>query len=327
VLDVSVESLKTIILGAIGSLIAAVVVWYMRHKLRDIVHKVQTWTLVLRGLIVLLLLGAVFVQVYHILSLPVPDVSRQPAFRIAVSALLAQFVLGCFLYFVIKTQRRQFRRPFLVQPISDPDPIKISQLKQPDNQRDKRLELSWETFGHGIAVLEEQIRTSYNVYTPDMCIGVNPSGLLVASHLSARIWSTLIPVGYVVITRVGGYPRLVHESLPDSVQRAKSILVADSEIKSGDSLKYVERFLREEKGCAENVEIKFAVLWACMVRGKIENMAQLRLKCNENRACKACLDNRECKECKGVFTQSDEYLPDYLAFVTPGRVWKPGRIH
>ena len=154
-LDVSVESLKTIILGAIGSLIAAVVVWYMRHKLRDIVHKVQTWTLVLRGLIVLLLLGAVFVQVYHILSLPVPDVSRQPAFRIAVSALLAQFVLGCFLYFVIKTQRRQFRKPFLVQPISDPDPIKISQLKQPDNQRDKRLELSWETFGHGIAVLEE----------------------------------------------------------------------------------------------------------------------------------------------------------------------------
>ncbi len=317
------------------SIVAGIILDILRRTFKHLSLK-KIWWRVLTGLVGLLLLAAVGVQLFCIWAAINPDVQIDDVLLIAIYAVLAQLVLGVILYFAYTGQKRQYYGAFSVRKPTSKESIQVCQLKPSENHRDKRLELSWETFGYGLDALEEQIRVHYNTFKPDVCIGMNHSGLLVASYLAARVGSGLItpPVCYVGLTRVAsGLEKIASgleikpKQLPTEVSKAKSILVVDSEIKSGNSLRCVEHYLRHEIGCGENANIKFAVLSACMVEDKIDSMTQLRLNCSSHKAGTPCLDSRECRECKGVFTQSDDYLPDFLAFVTPGRVWFPGRIH
>jgi len=293
----------------IAGVIAAFIVDLLRRCFKHLSLK-KKWLLAFAGLISLLLLGAVGVQVYSIWAIMKLDVLHDDVLRTIGYALLAQFVLGFILLFAYKAQRRQYHGTFSILIPTSEERIEVRQFKQARKLSDAdRLQLTWETFGDGLAILENQIRSSRSQYTPHLCVGVNPSGLLVATYLSGKIWDAMVPLGYVCIKKDDKeQPCFEHKSLPRTGPPVRSILVVDSEIKSGKNLQYLAEELKKQEHYGENIQLRYAAMWACRVEEKIKTMTELRTK--------------------GLYeVTSDDYLPRYLAFTAPSRVWKPGRIH
>jgi hypothetical protein len=77
----------------------------------------------------------------------------------------------------------------------------------------------------------------------------------------------------------------------------KSILVTDQELKTGNSLKNIFKFLHEEYPKAR---VKTAILTASKISDRINNIDELRSK--------------------GKYEGNDENLPEFLAFAYAGRV-------
>jgi hypoxanthine phosphoribosyltransferase len=299
--SLTVWILQTLVAALIGILL---------NRLVGFVRLDTRWWNLLAGLIVLLLAVAAGTQVIFAWLLTSGKLPQEDALQKFGLILLAQFVLAFTLYFVMKARRRQCTRPFPVQFTGDRDPVEVCRLIQSGIHLGKRLEMTWETFGEGVDSLVRQIETPKNKFEPDLCFGLNPSGMFVAAHVVARIKYGSRHLGFLAI---GGADRRVrYASLPKDLDKGEiikdieTILIVDNEVKSGDSLKGAADFLKQTYG--ERVDIRFAVLSACKVRGKIERIIQLNQKHG-----------------KGVFRQDDKYLPHFLAFVAPGRVWMPGK--
>ena len=128
-------------------------------------------------------------------------------------------------------------------------------------------------FAQGAEALANQIRRHTAAVRPDLIVGVNQTGIMLASYLDGVCWpGSPRPIGTI---KTGGrvskglhrhvYPCLPSKEDLSSVLAGKpieSILVVDGEYKTGSSLRQVDRFLEERYGVAPLESFK-AVLCLC----------------------------------------------------------------
>ena len=174
----------------------------------------------------------------------------------------------------------------------------------------ERLYSTWRTFWEGMEFLDEQVKANWPRITPDLCVGINAPGSIIASLLCSQMSAGSKMLGYVAVR---GDDHEVDEdtiSLPDAGTAIKSILVVDFEVKRGKSLRNVRDFLlkryRRSKTLKSNMQT--AVLVASGVTEPITDIKELSSKL------------------RGKFEQKPEYLPDFLAFVSRNIVGLEGDV-
>ena len=167
----------------------------------------------------------------------------------------------------------------------------------------QRLYLSPRTFSDGIHFLKEQIDSCAPAIEPHLCVGINSIGGVLASFFSRNLGSGKIPLGFV---RTEGEDHRVAEPLLPACKAVRTILVADIEVKRGQSLANVSRFLHKKYG--HHTQIKAAVLVAAGVKAAIERIEELK------------------KDYKGVYEVEPCHLPDFLAFTSRNKVRVYGNI-
>jgi hypothetical protein len=172
---------------------------------------------------------------------------------------------------------------------------------------DDMLYLNWDTFGDGIEVLLKQLKSYSPSIRPDLIVGINNAGMIIGSYLAGSYTDGDKRLGYI---KTGGEGHEILDlSLPPKRKgnTVRSIILTDCEVKSGNSLCNAVAYLKQLYG--ENVDIKIAVMVACMVTGRINEIIDLA--------------NSE----KGVFSENPDYLPDFLSYVCKCRVEPPGEIY
>ena len=167
----------------------------------------------------------------------------------------------------------------------------------------QRLYLSPRTFSDGIHFLKEQIDSCAPAIEPHLCVGINSIGGVIASFFSRNLGTGKIPLGFV---RTEGQDHRLTEPLLPACKAVRTILVADIEVKRGQSLANLSRFLHKKYG--HHTEIKVVVLVAAGVTATIERIEELR------------------KDYKGVFEAEPCHLPDFLAFTSRNKVRVYGNI-
>jgi hypothetical protein len=158
-------------------------------------------------------------------------------------------------------------------------PIFVSTLPNP---HENKVFLTWETFGAGITSLRDQLDDHYPPIRAHVCVGINESGLVIASFLSDSVMKRKSKVGWVRTERKFPSGREVLETwLPETrpldTETSPVILLCDSEIKSGTDLESVVDIVRK---AYPGASIYYAVL-AAMAKGtepKINDFDQLRAK-------------------------------------------------
>ncbi|KPA10877.1 Toll-Interleukin receptor domain protein [Candidatus Magnetomorum sp. HK-1] len=121
--------------------------------------------------------------------------------------------------------------------------INIYELK---HQFDKKLRLSWETFGKGIEILDESINI-LGLHADIVC-GINEAGIMIASYLCYRREKGNKNFGYFFMGSNIDNKRVVDKFyLPrwDREDKSPLILLVDSEIKSGITGKTVIEKIKE----------------------------------------------------------------------------------
>jgi len=205
-------------------------------------------------------------------------------------------------------QLKQYGEPmdvYVTKPQYSRDiPIEIRPIPLADEGVKAPVILNWETFGDGLRFILKQIATLKPGFKPDLCIGINNGGVVMAAYLAGTI-----PRCDSIIASVkteGADHDCVDPCLPKVSEGIKSILLADCEVKSGNSLLNVYNYISETYG--SEVDIKIAIMVTCKVRENIGNMDDLHYKK------------------KGAFTQELKYLPDFLAYIHSGDIEPPGEI-
>lgn len=159
--------------------------------------------------------------------------------------------------------------------------------------------IDWDTLVRGSEILAKQHEDCCTSDVPDLCVGVNSQGLAIASVFAVtRIGHSPIPIGLV---RCRGSDHEVDEErsvLPSSGTSIRRVLVADFEVKTGKALRNVCTLLRARY---PGIEIRTAVLAASSIR--------------EPSAFTAMAGLRE-----SGFAVQEEFLPDFLAFLSPRKV-------
>lgn len=187
---------------------------------------------------------------------------------------------------------------------------RVRSLSYGNLERHERLYLTWGTFWDGTKHLVEQIEANAPAITPDLCVGINVPGSIIASFLCSQMSGGSRILGYV---EVKGDDHKVDEdtiSLPDPETAIRSILIVDLEVKRGKSLRNVRDFLLKRYGGSKTLKshMKTAVLVASGVTELIEDIKDLR------------------KGHRGMFDEDAKYLPDFLAFVSRNIVRLEGDV-
>lgn len=297
--------MKQFLIGVAGSLVGAII-WFFLY--RFIIKQIKHIPKGRVGLFLAILIAAAVTPLY--LSLD-SLVSRFPFYIsriIIVCALALQLVFGYLLYNTIKI--KQYGKEFLVyiskQGLGEPR-IPVRRLIQ-EEHRDQRLPLQWQTFVDGIQFLHHQITgrkadLKHRIH-PDLCIGINHAGLVIASCLSGRICPEK-PIGYVFTQTVNDTCRITEQLLP-SVENINCILVVDDNLMGGNAIQEVRQLLQQKYGQKRDISIIVAVLVAAGI-GKEDKIAAL-------------LGLREGSKGR---VKNDRNLPHFVAFLSKNKVLPP----
>lgn len=144
-----------------------------------------------------------------------------------------------------------------VPTIEDGNP-RIRPFTLPNPQPGTLLDVTWETFGHGVERLTRQIKNLGRRLDIDVCFGVNEAGLVMATFLASAQFSRC-GIGYLRCNKNRDTISLDGNSFYPDFPSQPSILVCDFEVKHADVVGYIVRNLRDRyPGC----EIYFAVFGA-----------------------------------------------------------------
>jgi hypothetical protein len=121
-----------------------------------------------------------------------------------------------------------------------------------------KLVLTWETWAWTIGKLEQQIARSKSTFHLDAYFGVNEAGLAIAMALN----EARRPIGFL-FHQGDTHSRTVdrRQCLFPALDPKASILLVDSQLKTGDSLRVVLSYLREHYA-SNDLRIYYAVLMA-----------------------------------------------------------------
>lgn len=245
-----------------------------------------------------------------------------PAFqiRLILYAAAIQLVLGCLLYRWIwrdaatlcERQYGESNRVKCRAVCERAREISVCHLSTGDLRPDEFLYLTPETLFAGIHALRKQINDYSPALRPDLCVGINNGGVIIAGCLAVLLRKSAPQVA--LVTTEGEAHNISTAGLTcPAAQRAhtvQEILVVDLEVKRGRSLRNVVACLRERYSAhgTEVPTIKVAVLVASQVSGPINYVTDI------------LRDNR------GVFDVDSEYLPDFVAFTSASKVRIAGDI-
>jgi transcriptional regulator with XRE-family HTH domain len=137
----------------------------------------------------------------------------------------------------------------------NPD-IRVFTLPNPHPGR--LLDLSWDTFGHGIERLSQQIKNLGRRLDVDICFGINEAGLVMATFLASSRFSRC-PIGYLRCNKVRHGINLDSGSFYPEAKDSPTIVICDFEVKHADVIGYLARQVRDRYPKAE---IYFAVFGA-----------------------------------------------------------------
>lgn len=306
----SVTILKALALSIVASLVAT----YVSKLINRIKLSRHLWKAFLAVLILFLVaVGYVAMYLIHRPAAMAPDSEEVILF----TAILIQVVFVIWIYAVLKRiKEREIGKKghkdictdgFKLKMNKSGRPkyeIEIKRLKKDDD--DNFVSLDWQTMGEGMKEIAHQIEDYSPTFEPDLCVGIKNAGMVIASYISGTLRRSRKCVGYV---KTSGHTRDVIEySLPPDKENVRSILIVDSQAKTGTSVEKVTNFLHEHYGDKDKkkIDIKFAALVGCDIRSKIDKIEEL---CD-----------------KGVFSVDPGYLPDFIAFITSGKIKLPGGI-
>ncbi|MFC9471986.1 hypothetical protein ACWF99_00290 [Nocardia sp. NPDC055002] len=128
----------------------------------------------------------------------------------------------------------------------------------PNPQPGRLIDLTWETFGHGVEQLSQQIKNLGRRLDMDICFGVNEAGLVMATFLASSRFSRC-RIGYLRCNKSRDGIALDDASFYPEAKRAPTIIICDFEVKHADVIGYLVRQLRERYPKAE---LYFAVFGA-----------------------------------------------------------------
>jgi len=167
------------------------------------------------------------------------------------------------------------------------------------------IKLPLATAEDGICFLASQMQDIMGHFQPDLIVGVNNHGLLLAAGLAMRSGHRAASIGYF---RTGSLGEIVHESLPklpDARKNTVDILIVDLKVAKGNVLRKVtERLQSRYGGPARKLSIRAAVL----VAAEIPPPARARMP----RSIRELLHGHG----RPFATKNLDYLPRLLAFTT-----------
>jgi len=134
----------------------------------------------------------------------------------------------------------------------------IEVFSLPNPQPGRLLDLTWETFGLGVASLSQQIKNLGKRLDADICFGINEAGLVMATFLASDRFSRC-PIGYLRCNKVTDGVVLDDASFFPDVRDAPTIVICDFEVKHADVIGYIARQVRAKYPGAE---LYFAVFGA-----------------------------------------------------------------
>lgn len=194
---------------------------------------------------------------------------------------------------------------------------------------DEPCELNGTMFQKGVEILLDQIRqTKFGRHVPDLFVGLNYTGICVAAQLNGRLApaSYASPFGAIKGDRKRDEGRLIaYESLPTSESlkerlngKSATILLVDSQVKSGDSGKqFINHLIKELKVPRENV--LFAAIVACGIEFPAQGQRKPLYEMKE------LFDQKGKKKLNREFKQANiDFIPDFLAYTSNQFVSPPG---
>lgn len=134
----------------------------------------------------------------------------------------------------------------------------IEVFSLPNPQPGRLLDLTWETFGLGVASLSQQIKNLGKRLDADICFGINEAGLVMATFLASDRFARC-PIGYLRCNKVSDGVVLDDASFFPDVRDAPTIVICDFEVKHADVIGYIARQVRARYPGAE---LYFAVFGA-----------------------------------------------------------------
>lgn len=291
--------------GIVLNLTAVLIAFLLKRFVHKIVRLALVWQSFLVIVLFILLILAGYVPLLVVLRSVATGKSFDPSALIIVPfVLIAQFTI-LFALARLKRQYGKTLRPWGKKVGSSQYKIKVTMLYGKGLDVDEQLDLSWETIRDGAGFLSEQIRRNAKTFDPDLCVGINSGGIFIASYIAGAFRGGSRAFCYVQTVKVDEEHMITQETIPTG-KEIHRILVADSEVKTGGSIRKVTELLKTKFG--PGISIKVAGLVACFVRGEIESIDELSF-------------NR-----KGIFTEEVAYLPDFLAFTSDRRIELPGGI-
>lgn len=120
----------------------------------------------------------------------------------------------------------------------------------PNPQPGRLIDLTWDTFGHGVERLSQQIKNLGKRLDMDICFGVNEAGLVMATFLASSRFSRC-RIGYLRCNKVRDGIDLDDASFYPEAKESPTILICDFEVKHADVIGYLARQLRERYPKAE----------------------------------------------------------------------------
>jgi hypoxanthine phosphoribosyltransferase len=201
--------------------------------------------------------------------------------------------------------------------------IYAHELKRTDLGPEIPLPISWDTIGLGAKRLSEQINSYSPTVQPDLVLGVNELGMIVASYLARALSIGARQLGMVRTGTIdkGTDKRYVSYLLPLSMTRSPTdgsvpaadtgwrqgvtILLVDGKIKSGRSALQLKNELSSK---FKVNQILCAVFAACRVVKQEDDPGEIVFRLEDGTHGKVVCP------------------PDFLAFFTTGDIDPPGKI-
>ncbi len=112
--------------------------------------------------------------------------------------------------------------------------LRLNTLPNPNNE--SLLDLTWETFGRGIEILKDQIRSLGSRLGVDACFGINDAGLVMATFINSAILDR-VRLGHLKCGKAGGETVLLDDSIFPPLDARPTIMLFDFEIKHSNGLR------------------------------------------------------------------------------------------
>ena len=189
-----------------------------------------------------------------------------------------------------------------------------------------QVTLSWATLMAGADKLREYVDQDEVEFTA--CIGINASGLILANYIGDRCGVNRSCIGTFLTSGKNG-KRKIDLALPLKAEKSRldlafsgSVLVVDSELKTGVSFRLASEYLMDKCKCDEH-KIRYAVLMICKVNPEEFKKARLARESKERSWLKKLSQYGSDRDSH----DSDWPIPHYIAYCTPGKVEMPEKVN